>query len=96
MEQSIETRELKMSEALVPVITKLQEELKGLQEQFKVKSEQLSTIVSTLCLQENVDISKQSIELSADYTTLYIKDLPKDNPESTPVEAKESNGKNKK
>jgi hypothetical protein len=78
------TRELKMGDGLVPVIIKLQEELKELQNQYKVKSDQLGTIVSTICLQENIDLSKQSLELSPDSTILYINDLPVKETEVTP------------
>jgi hypothetical protein len=83
------TREIQLSDKLVQLVTTLQNDLKALQEQYKVKSEHLGTTLAGVCLQEDIDLSTVGLELSADYTVIYVKPI-------TPAEETNESAKTKK
>lgn len=68
------TREIQLSPQVITLINSIQEELKTLQGQYKSKSEQLSTILTGICFQEELDISKGGVQLSEDYTKILVYD----------------------
>ena len=69
------TREIKLNSKLVEVVTIIQAELKNLQEQYKAKSDQLGTTLSGVCLQEGIDVNKERLELTPDFSTILVYEI---------------------
>lgn len=76
-------KEIKLNEKLVATISTINQDIQKLQAEIKAKTDQFSSLISGVCLNEGLDFATEGIYFSDDFTTINVHDLPKKDEDQT-------------
>lgn len=76
MSQPTSKRQIAVSETLKNLIITTNSEVRKLEEEIKVKSQQVVNYVTGICINDGVDLQKEGIYFSEDFETINVYDLP--------------------
>lgn len=76
MSQPTSKRQIAVSETLKNLIITTNSEVRKLEEEIKVKSQQVINYVTGICINDGVDLQKEGIYFSEDFETINVYDLP--------------------
>lgn len=94
-------QQIALNGKVTTLISQIAKEMKTLQTQINEKNSILTNLITGICLNADLDLQKQGVNLSEDFTYLTVYDLPSDDKTSTeessnPVPAKTTKAKKAK